>query len=57
LAARGQRFSNYTAAFHQTSMSMGALFTGRTPSLEFNRVERPLFWNSSTWCGLIRFAA
>jgi arylsulfatase A-like enzyme len=57
LAARGQRFSNYTAAFHQTSMSMGALFTGRTPSLEFNRVERPLFWNSSTWCGLNRFAA
>ena len=56
LAASGQRFSNYTAAFHQTSMSMGALFSGRTPSLEFNRVERPLFWNSSTWCGLNRFA-
>ncbi len=56
LAARGQRFSDYTAAFHQTSMSMGALFTGRTPSLEFNRIERTLFWNSASWCGLNRFA-
>jgi arylsulfatase A-like enzyme len=55
LAARGQRFSNYTASFHQTSMSMGSLFTGRTPSLEFNRMERTLFWNSTTWCGLNRF--
>ncbi len=56
IAARGQRFSNFTAAFHQTSMSMGALFTGRTPSLEFERIERRLFWNSTTWCGLNRFA-
>jgi len=56
LADRGQLFSDYTASFHQTSMSMAALFTGRTPSLEFNRAERPLFWNSSTWCGLNRFA-
>jgi len=56
LAARGQRFSNYTASFHQTSMSMGSLFTGRTPSLEFNRMERTLFWNSTTWCGLNRFS-
>lgn len=56
LAARGQVFDNYFASFHQTSMSMGSLFTGRTPSLEFNRIERPLFWNSATWCGLNRFA-
>jgi arylsulfatase A-like enzyme len=56
LAERGQLYSNFTASFHQTSMSMGALFTGRTPSLEFNRVERTLFWNSSSWCGLNRFA-
>jgi hypothetical protein len=55
LAARGQRFSNYNASFHQTSMSMGSLFTGRTPSLEFNRIERTLFWNSTTWCGLNRY--
>jgi arylsulfatase A-like enzyme len=56
LAERGQRYTNFKASFHQTSMSMGTLFTGETPSLEFNRVERTLFWNSSTWCGLYRFA-
>jgi arylsulfatase A-like enzyme len=56
LAERGQLFTDFTASFHQTSMSMGTLFTGRTPSLEFNRLERPLFWNSSSWCGLNRFA-
>ena len=56
LAERGQRYTNFTASFHQTSMSMGSLFTGKTPSLEFNRVERTLFWNSATWCGLFRFA-
>ena len=56
LAARGQRFDDFTAAFHQTSMSMGALFTGRTPSLEFDRTDRLLFWNSTTLCGLNRFA-
>jgi len=56
LAARGQVFRDYAAAYHQTSMSMGALFTGRTPSLEFHRAQRPLFWNSATWCGLFRFA-
>jgi arylsulfatase A-like enzyme len=56
LAERGQRYTEFTASFHQTSMSMGTLFTGRTPSLEFNRLERTLFWNSSSWCGLNRFA-
>jgi arylsulfatase A-like enzyme len=56
LAERGQLYTSFKASFHQTSMSMGALFTGRTPSLEFNRLERTLFWNSSTWCGLFRFA-
>jgi arylsulfatase A-like enzyme len=56
LAERGQVYTDYTAAYHQTSMSMASLFTGRTPSLEFVRPEKPLFWNSSTWCGLNRFA-
>jgi arylsulfatase A-like enzyme len=56
LAERGQLYTRFKASFHQTSMSMGALFTGRTPSLEFNRLERTLFWNSATWCGLYRFA-
>jgi arylsulfatase A-like enzyme len=56
LAERGQLYTSVKASFHQTSMSMGALFTGRTPSLEFDRPERTLFWNSATWCGLFRFA-
>ena len=34
LAAQGQLFSNALGSFHQTTMSMGAMFTGRTPSLE-----------------------
>ena len=55
LAARGQRFSNAVGSFHQTTMSMGALFTGRTPSLERAGGE-PLKFNSRTWCGMARFA-
>ena len=35
---------------------MGALFTGRTPSLEWADGER-LHWNGHTWCGLTRLAA
>jgi arylsulfatase A-like enzyme len=57
LAARGQVFSNAIASFHQTSMSMAAMFTGRTPSIESSDPRAPLPWNSSTWCGLARFAA
>ena len=34
LARRGQRFERALASYHQTSMSMAALFTGRTPSIE-----------------------
>jgi len=56
LAERGQVYTDYSASYHQTSMSMGSLFTGRTPSIEFNRPERTLFWNSSAWCGLLRYA-
>ncbi len=56
LAARGQRFTNVLASFHQTSMSMGALFSGRTPSLESGRRAEPLHWNGRHWCGLARFA-
>ena len=32
LARRGQVFTNAVSSFHQTTMSMAALFTGRTPS-------------------------
>ncbi len=55
VAARGQRIERALAPFHQTSMSMGSLFTGRTPSLEAVG-RRRLPWNGRTWCGLARFA-
>ena len=55
LAARGQYFTNVVSSFHQTSMSMGALFTGRTPSFE-NGAGGTLSWNGHTWCGLARLA-
>lgn len=56
IAARGQLYTNMLASFHQTSMSMASLFTGRTPSIEFGTLARPLFWNGETWCGMARFA-
>lgn len=56
LAERGVAFTNFMASFHQTSMSMGSLFTGRTPSIEQGQLDRTLFWNSASWCGLYRFA-
>lgn len=56
LAARGQKFTGMLASFHQTTMSMGALFTGRTPSLESGKGRAAIGWNGRTWCGLARFA-
>jgi arylsulfatase A-like enzyme len=56
LAESGQIFSNAVASFHQTTMSMGAMFTGHTPSIEFGKNNRVLSWNGRTWCGLTRFA-
>jgi arylsulfatase A-like enzyme len=55
LAAEGQVFDAATASFHQTTMSMAALFTGRTPSLEKSG-GGTLDWNGKTWCGLARMA-
>ena len=55
LAARGQHFLNVVSSFHQTSMSMASLFTGRTPSVEAGD-GRTLSWNGHTWCGLARLA-
>jgi arylsulfatase A-like enzyme len=57
LAARGQVLPHAVSSFHQTSMSMGALFTGRTPSIESGDPGTPLHWNGRTWCGLARLAA
>jgi arylsulfatase A-like enzyme len=56
LAERGLAVADMTASFHQTSMSMGALFTGRTPSIESGDRREPLAWNGANWCGLARFA-
>jgi arylsulfatase A-like enzyme len=57
LAEGGLVVRDLSASFHQTSMSMGALFTGRTPSLESGDRSRPLAWTGRTWCGLTRFAS
>ena len=57
LARRGQKFEHAVSSFHQTSMSMASLFTGRTPSIESLDPKRTLFWSGSTWCGMARFAA
>jgi arylsulfatase A-like enzyme/4-amino-4-deoxy-L-arabinose transferase-like glycosyltransferase len=56
LAERGQVFRSATSSFHQTTMSMAALFTGRTPSLDRAASPETLGWNGRTWCGLRRLA-
>ena len=56
LAQSGRVFTRATSSFHQTTMSMAALFTGRVPSLETGSVEKALAWNGKTWCGMRRFA-
>jgi len=55
LAESGQRFDNALSSFHMTTMTMGALFTGRTPSIESGRRRAPIRWNGRTWCGMARF--
>ena len=58
LARRGTVFSSAISSFHQTTMSMAALFTGRVPALEFgNGALFPFAFNSKTWCGLFRFSS
>jgi arylsulfatase A-like enzyme len=57
LAREGQVFTNAIASFHQTTMSMGSLFTGRTPSLESGDPGHSLPWTSEAWCGLARLAS
>ena len=54
LAERGVAL-DALASFHQTSMSMGALFTGRTPSLESGDPAAALAWQPASWCGMARF--
>ena len=57
LADRGQVYSQAHASFHQTTMSMGALFSGQTPSIESPNPAQPFQFNGRTWCGLARFAS
>jgi len=57
LAKRGQIFTNAHAAFHQTTVSMASLFTGRTPSLESGKGRASIGWDGATACGLYRFSA
>jgi hypothetical protein len=56
LARQGRAYESVSAAYHQTSMSMAALFTGRTPSIERPEGHPPLPWTGQTWCGMARFA-
>ena len=56
LAARGQTLTNAMSSFHQTTMSMAALFTGRTPSIESGNRRKTLAWTGRNWCGMSRFA-
>jgi arylsulfatase A-like enzyme len=56
LAESGQVFTNAVASFHQTAMSMSAMFTGRTPSIEVGEQLGTLPRSSETWCGMARFA-
>ncbi len=55
LAARGQRFDRALSSFHQTTMSMASLFTGRTPSLEWRGRREAMPFNGRSWCGMMRF--
>lgn len=56
LGVGGQRFDNALASFHQTTMSMAALFTGFTPSIETGDPAEVLSWNPRFFCGMGRFA-
>ena len=55
LSESGAKNSNAVGSFHQTTMSMGGLFMGLTPSLESGHSEHPLAWHGSNWCGMARF--
>ncbi len=55
LAARGRRVRNASSSSHQTTLSMGALFSGLTPSLEIGD-GRSIRWTGRSRCGLTPFA-
>jgi len=55
LALEGTVHRNAVASFHMTSMSMGALWSGRTPALSSGNPSHAIAWNESNWCGMARF--
>jgi hypothetical protein len=57
LASSGQVFTNAVSAFHATTMTMAALFTGLTPSIESGTDSQTIKWNSFVACGMSRFLA
>ncbi len=56
LARDGGVHRNAVSSYFQTTMSMSALFSGRTPSLESGDPHAPVRWNAENWCGMARFA-
>jgi arylsulfatase A-like enzyme len=57
LAQTGVVYENAYASFHLTTMSMGAIFSGRTPAISSGDPARSVAWNADNWCGLARFGA
>jgi len=55
LAREGVVYPNAIASFHMTSMSMGAMWSGRTPALSSGDPSRAIAWNEANWCGMARF--
>jgi arylsulfatase A-like enzyme len=55
LAREGVVYPNAIASFHMTSMSMGAMWSGRTPALSSGDPSRAIAWNEENWCGMARF--
>lgn len=55
LAERGQVFEHAVSSFHQTSMSMGAMFTGLPASIESGDPTTTLPWDQTAFCGMARF--
>jgi len=55
LARNAVVYENAYASFHVTTMSMGAIFSGRTPAISSGNPERSVAWNADNWCGLARF--
>jgi arylsulfatase A-like enzyme len=56
LADSGLLFENAVSAFHATTMSMAALFTGLTPSIESESRAKTIEWNSMAFGGMSRFS-